>query len=221
MSRPSFTIRSIRYWCLIYLMRCVFLIICYTFTSPRQFRLFCDVNSTSYGPCPLNDGRGFDRPRRRIFSGIHRRCHRDKACPPSLVKKKKKKSLSCCHSIWRIVPISFPLYQMQCVSSRTFCSIYHMRFGLLCGDANFVTFWYLSECRLTSFCHSHFFPFFSPHQHAYFLPHRLISIHQAPVVMAKLHLNLQYFPRVFQEAAVSHINARHALRQTKLNWSTL
>lgn len=89
MPRPSLTICSIRYRCLIYLMRCVCLIICYTFTSPRQFRLFCDVNSTSYGPCPLNDGRGFDRPRRRIFSGIHRRCHRDKACPPSLVKKRR------------------------------------------------------------------------------------------------------------------------------------
>lgn len=53
--------------------------------------VFCDVNSTSYGPCPLKDGRGSDRPRRRIFSGIHRRCHRDKACPPSLVKKKTKR----------------------------------------------------------------------------------------------------------------------------------
>lgn len=123
----------------------------------RQFRVFCDVNSTSYSLCPLKDGRGSDRPRRRIFSGIHRRCHRDKARPPPL--SKKKKNLACCHTIWRIVPISFPLYQMQCVSSRTFCSIYHMRFGLLCGDANFVTFWYLGECCLTSFCHSHFFPF--------------------------------------------------------------
>lgn len=74
-------------------------------------------------------------------------------------KKKKKKNLACRHSIWRIVPISLPLYQMQCVSSQTFCSIYHMRFGLLCGDANFVTFWYLGERCLTSFCHSHFFPF--------------------------------------------------------------
>lgn len=43
-----------------------------------------------------------------------------KPAPPPSSKKKKKKSLSCCHSIWRIVPISFPLYQMQCVSSRTF-----------------------------------------------------------------------------------------------------
>lgn len=179
--------------------------------------VFCDVNSTSYGPCPLKDGRGSDRPRRRIFSGIHRRCHRDKACPPPpplSKKKKKKKNLACRHSIWRIVPISLPLYQMQRVSSQTFCSIYHMRFGLLCGDANFVTFWYLGERCLTSFCHSHFFSFFS-------LPHRLISRHQAPVVMAKLHLNLQYFPGVFQPAAVSHINTRHALRQTELNWSTL
>lgn len=71
----------------------------------------------------------------------------------------KEKNLACCHSIWRIVPISLPLYQMQSVSSQTFCSIYHMRFGLLCGDANFVTFWYLGERCLTSFCHSHVFLF--------------------------------------------------------------
>lgn len=50
----------------------------------RQFRVFCDVNSTSYGPYILKDGRGSDRP--RIFSGIHRRCHRDKACPPPFSK---------------------------------------------------------------------------------------------------------------------------------------
>lgn len=124
----------------------------------RKFRVFCDVNSTSYGPCPLKDGRGSGRPRRRIFSGIHCRCQGDKALPPSLVKKKKReKNLACRHSIWRIVPISLPLYQMQSVSSRTFCSVYHMRFGLLCGDANFVTFWYLRERCLTSFCHSRFF----------------------------------------------------------------
>lgn len=139
-----------------------------------------------------------------------------KLCPPPL-SKKKKKNLACRHSIWRIVPISLPLYQMQSVSSRTFCSVYHMRFGLLCGDANFVTFWYLRERCLTSFCHSHFF-FFPPF---YSLPHRLISRHQAPVVMAKLHLNPQYFPGVFQPAAVSHINARHSLRQTELKWGTL
>lgn len=66
-----------------------------------------------------------------------------KLAPLPCQKKKKKKNLACCHTIWRIVPISFPLYQMQCVSSQTFCSIYHMRFGLLCGGANFVTFLYL------------------------------------------------------------------------------
>lgn len=60
---------------------------------PRQFRVFCDVNSTSYGPRPLKDGRGSDRPRQRSFSGIHHRCHRDKACPPPLSKKKKKRRI--------------------------------------------------------------------------------------------------------------------------------
>lgn len=123
----------------------------------RQFRV--DGNSTSYGSCPLKDGRSLDRPRQKIFSGIHCRCHRDKASPPPLSKKKKKKNLACCHTIWRIVPISFSLYQIQGFSSQTFCSIYHMWFGLLCGDTNFVTFWYLGECCLTSFCHSLFFPF--------------------------------------------------------------
>lgn len=34
-------------------------------------------------------------------------------------------------------------------------------------------------------------------------------------------MNLQCFAGVFQAAAVSHINARHALRQTELNWSAL
>lgn len=134
-------------------MWCISLIIVYL-NLLRQFRVFCDVNSTSYGPRPLKDRRSSGR---RIFSGIHCRCHRDKACPPPL--SKKKKNLACCHTIWRIVPISFPLYQLQCISSRTFCSIYHMWFGLLCGGANFATFLYLCECCLTSFCHSHFFPF--------------------------------------------------------------
>lgn len=55
----------------------------------RQFRVFCDGNSTSYGLCPLKDGRSLDRPRQNIFSGIHHRCHRDKACPPSLSKKRR------------------------------------------------------------------------------------------------------------------------------------
>lgn len=119
----------------------------------RQFGVFCNVNSTSYGPCPLKDGRDSDRPRQRIFSGIHCRCHTDKACPPPS-SKKKKKNPAFCHTIWRIVPISVPLNQMQHFSSQTFCSRYHMRFGLLCGDTNFVTFWYLGECCLTSFCHS-------------------------------------------------------------------
>jgi len=125
-----------------------------------QFRVFRDVNLTSYGPCPLKGGRNSERPRWRIFSGIHHRCHRDKKLAP--LSCQKKKNLSCCHTIWRIVPISLPLYQMQRVSTQSFCSIYHMRFGLLCGDANFATFWYLGECCLTSFCHSHFFPFLSP-----------------------------------------------------------
>lgn len=164
-------------------MWCISLIIVYL-NLLRRFTVFCDVNSTSYVLCSLKDGRNSDRR-------IRRRCYRDKACPPPL--SKKKKNLTCCHTIWRIVPISFPLYQMQCVSSRTFCTIYHMRFELLCGGANFVTFlylWVLSD----KFLSLTLFPFSPLHQQAYFLPHRLIITHQALVVMAKLHLNLQYFP---------------------------
>lgn len=141
--------------------------------------------------------------------------------PAPLPCQKKERNRACCLAIWRIVPFSSALYQILQISSWTFCRIYHMWFGLLCGGTNFVTFWFGCECCLTTFCHSHPSPFPSLYYQAYFLPLRLISIHQAPVVMAKLHLNLQYSPGVFQPAAVSHINTSRIQRQTKLNWSTL
>lgn len=75
------------------------------------------------------EGRGSHRPRQRIFSGIHRQCHREKTCPPPL--SKNKTSLTCHCSIWRNVPISLPLYQILSVSSQTFSCIHHMRFGVL------------------------------------------------------------------------------------------
>lgn len=65
--------------------------------------VFCDVNSTSYGPCPLKDVRGSGSPRqRRIFSGIHCRCQKRQSLPsprlPSaplpLSKKGEEKSLA-------------------------------------------------------------------------------------------------------------------------------
>lgn len=40
-------------------------------------------------PRSLKDGRSSDRPRKRIFSGIHCRCHKDKACPPPLSKRRR------------------------------------------------------------------------------------------------------------------------------------
>lgn len=114
----------------------------------RQFRVFCDVNWTSYSWCPLKEGIGSDGPRQRIFSGIHRRCRRDKAPPTSLVEEKKRIMLAAT-PYGELSQFLFPLYQMQCVSSQPFCCVSHMRFGLLCGDANVVTFWYLGEGCLT------------------------------------------------------------------------
>lgn len=57
--------------------------------SLGQFRVFCDVNSASYRPCPLKDASGSNRPRRWIFLGIHHSCQRNKACPPPLSKKRR------------------------------------------------------------------------------------------------------------------------------------
>lgn len=122
---------------------------------PRRFGVFCDVNSTFYGPRPLKDGRGTGR---RIFSGIHCRCHTYKAPPPV----KKGRILLAATPFGELSQFLLLYIKMQCVSSWTFCSIYHMRFGLLCGGANFVTSLYLRERCLTTFCHSHFLLFLSP-----------------------------------------------------------
>lgn len=178
----------------------------------RQFGVFCNVNSTSYGPCPLKDGRDSDRPRQRIFSGIHCRCHTDKACPPPSSKKKEESCFlphhmencpKCSTSQVRPFVADTTCDLGSCVATQT----------LWLFDILVSAVWQVSV--------THALSFLSPNQQAYFLHHRLISIHQAPVVIEKLHLNLQYFLCVFQAAAVSHINTRHALRQTKLNWSTL
>lgn len=77
---------------------------------------------------------------------------------------------------------------MQCVSSGTVCSVYHMRFGALVRRRKLCDFFWYPGVWQVSVTHSFCFfslHFFSLHQQAYFLPHRLISIHQAPVVTVK------------------------------------
>lgn len=154
---------------------------------------------------------------------------RDKACPPlaspplpsPCQKRGRRRASPCRRGTRRIVPISLPLYQAQGVSSQTFCCVYHMRFGLSSlahGDANFVTFWFLSERDLTSFCHS---PPFSPPPLLLYTAIDWLADIKTLSSWQKLHLNPQYFASVFQAAAVSHINARHDPRQTELNWSAL
>lgn len=140
-------------------------------------------------------------------------------CPPPLSKKKKKKrrtSLAATAygelSQFLFLYIKCKAFQVEPFVAYTTCDLGScvVTQTLWLFDISVSAVWQVSVT------HAFFSlpPFYS-------LPHRLISRHQAPVVMAKLHLNPQYFPGVFQPAAVSHINARHALRQTELNWSTL
>lgn len=57
--------------------------------SQPRFKLFCAITSASYGPCPLKDAGGSDSPRQRVFSGIHRQCHKDKTRLPSFAQGKE------------------------------------------------------------------------------------------------------------------------------------
>lgn len=189
----------------------------------RQLGVFCHVNSTFCGLLPLKDCKGSDRPRLRLFWGIHCRCHTHKSC--SLLVKKNKKKLPCFHAIWRIAPISLPLYQIQSFSSQAFCSIYHMRFRLLCSAANFVTFlispWVVSDKfpSLTLQPHSLPSPLPSSQKNIFYSIDWLAYIKPRCYRKASFESSVPS-PRLSTASCQPH-QRRRALRHTKLNWSAL
>lgn len=190
-------------------VRCDSLIIIYH-NLLRWFRICCDVNPAS---CSSRLFEAIEEAQ----TGIRCRCRGDKTPPPPSEKRGTVLAATPYGEMsqFLLLYISCSALQVKPFVAYTTCDLGS------CVAAQTLWLPYICECCLTSFCHSHFFPVSLSTSEAYFLPHRLIIRHQALVVMAKLHLNLLYFPHVFQPAAVSHINSRCAPRQTKLNWSTL
>lgn len=154
---------------------------------------------------------------------------RDKACspfssPPFPLSKKGGREEPRLAAVAHGELSQFLFLYIKCRSFQVepFCCVYHMRFGL-CSQARW--------CKLCDFLISRRARFDK------FLSFTPTSLHHPPLRLStaidwladiktpaswqKLHLNPQYFAGVFQAAAVSHINARHAPRQTELNWSAL
>lgn len=122
----------------------------------QRFKVFCAINSASYGLCPLKDASGSDSPRQRIFSGIHRQCHKDKIRPPSFEKKKRGLSLATTAygelSQFLFLYGKCGVFQVKPFVAYTTCDLGS------CVARQTLWLFDISERWLTSFCHSHFFP---------------------------------------------------------------
>lgn len=135
-----------------------------------RLRVFCDINSTSSGP-PVP----FEGSRQAIFSGIHRRCHRAKACPSFLCQKIKKGG----SGILLAATAYGELSQFLCLYIK--CVAFQVKPFVACTTCDLgssvatQTLWLfdISSDKFLSLTLFFFFPFSS-------LPHRLISRHQAP-----------------------------------------